>query len=172
MKLIPLSKQGKNKGKYFAQVDDEDYDWLNQYNWFVIEDENTCYAKMVIRIDGKQKQIAMHNFIMGNTNKRLDVNHINFDGLCNIRSNLKIGTEQQNSVWRKKPNTPNPYSKYKGVGNSGIISKPFRARIRVNGKKVHLGNFKTEIEAAQAYDKKLNEVYGEWAYTNFQHMYK
>lgn len=31
MKLIPLSKQGRHKGKYFAQVDDVDFEEINKY---------------------------------------------------------------------------------------------------------------------------------------------
>ena len=37
MKLIPLSKYGKYRGMYFVQVDDEDFEWLNQWNWSVIK---------------------------------------------------------------------------------------------------------------------------------------
>lgn len=46
MKEIPLSKRGKkHAGKFFAMVDDEDYDWLSQWNWTVYKSRNTHYAQ-------------------------------------------------------------------------------------------------------------------------------
>lgn len=43
---------------------------------------------------------------------------------------------------------------------------PFRARITVNKKTLHLGYFKTAALAAAAYDEALKEHYGEHPFTN------
>ena len=40
------------------------------------------------------------------------------------------------------------------------------AQIMVNRKCIYLGSFKTERDAAQAYDKKAEEAWGEFALTN------
>lgn len=45
MKLIPLSKQGKNAGLYSAMVDDEDFDYLNQWRWSVKKTKHTIYVQ-------------------------------------------------------------------------------------------------------------------------------
>jgi hypothetical protein len=40
------------------------------------------------------------------------------------------------------------------------------ARLKVDGKAMHLGTFKTEEDAARAYNAAVREAYGEDAYLN------
>jgi hypothetical protein len=47
----------------------------------------------------------------------------------------------------------NSHSKYKGVSQSDSKIKPFKARIRINGKDVNLGNFESEYHAARIHDR-------------------
>ncbi len=95
MKLIPLT-QGK-----FAQVDDEDYDYLNQWKWYTTKNHKTFYAARHIRINGKQKLIYMHRVIM-NIIKGYKTDHIDHNGLNNQKYNLRICTCQENNRNRKK----------------------------------------------------------------------
>jgi hypothetical protein len=37
----------------------------------------------------------------------------------------------------------------------------------VHGKKLYLGTFANQIDAAQAYDRAARQYFGEFAYTNF-----
>ena len=55
-------------------------------------------------------------------------------------------------------------SQYIGVSKD---KNKWTARIKLNKKQIHIGNFETESEAAKAYDKKAIEIYGEFAKTNF-----
>jgi len=56
-------------------------------------------------------------------------------------------------------------SKYFGVSYNG---KYISAQIYQYNKKIHIGNFKTEEEAARAYDKKAKELFGSNATVNFK----
>jgi hypothetical protein len=58
MKLIPLTQ---NK---FAQVDDEDYDWLMRYNWCADLISGIWYAVRNIFKDNKKYTIYMHKEIL------------------------------------------------------------------------------------------------------------
>ncbi|MGC4375766.1 HNH endonuclease [Fictibacillus sp. Mic-4] len=63
------------------------------------------------------------------------------------------------SIPEKKPLS----SKYKGVSKKG---KRWQAGIYQYGKRIHIGNFATEMEAARAYNRKALELFGESAKIN------
>jgi hypothetical protein len=150
MKQIPLNgKHGKGK---FALVDDEDYEELMKYKWRV---NSVGYAV-------RGYSISMHRLIM-NCDKGLLVDHINHEPLDNQKRNLRICTTSQNGMNRvpKKGGT----SKYKSV-YFNKAAKKWRASIMINGKSIHLGTFNTELEAAQAYNAKAKELFGEFAHIN------
>jgi hypothetical protein len=147
MKLIPLT-QGK-----FAQVDDEDYDFLMQWKWHVQKSRNTFYA---VRGGG----ILMHRVIMSADNFKL-IDHKDRDGLNCQKTNLRHCTLSQNQANRFSHGS----SKYLGV----LIrnEKYYISQITKNGKGIYIGCFKNEIDAAISYDKKAKEVHGEFARLNF-----
>ena len=89
------------------------------------------------------------------------IDHINRDPTDNRRSNLREVTIQQNGMNRKI--RKNKTTGFKGVWNSGY---KFISQIRIDGKTKHIGTFSTAIEAAEAYDKKSIELFGEFACTN------
>lgn len=161
MKLIPLSKKGKHKNKYFAQVDDEDYEYLNQFNWQIALSMNRpCASRFA-----KEARIFMHNEIMKKVDSSLFVDHIDHDGLNNQRSNLRIGTHSQNCQNRRP--CKNTSSKYRGV-YWHKKNKKWASAIRLNKKLIFLGMFINEEDAARAYDNKAKEIHGEWTYVNFK----
>lgn len=57
---------------------------------------------------------------------------------------------------------------YKGVFDYSYLCKrnPWAAKIRVNTKEIYLGLFKTEKEAALAYNRAAKKHHGEFAYLN------
>ena len=104
MKKIPLSKQqrrnSRNRGKYTV-VDDEDYEWLNQWNWSAVSTwrKNGGYA---MRRDNKLgKSILMHRLILG-VPEGVEVDHVNGNGLDNRRSNLRIASRTQAMANRRR----------------------------------------------------------------------
>ena len=150
----------------FAIVDDEDFEYLNQWKWCANQSRKSSgfYAlKKSPKVKGKWKTVYMHRVII-NAEKGFDVDHINHNGLDNRKANLRQCTNRQNqhNAKLRKNNT----SGYKGV-NYHKTRDNFRAYIQTNGKQKHLGSFTTAIEAAKAYDKHALKYFGEFANINF-----
>ena len=145
MKEIPVSNS-------FAKVSEEDWELVSKFSWYL----SHGYA---IAFD-KGTSFSMHKLIMRFPINEVD--HINNDRLDNQRSNLRLATSSQNKANSIRRITAT--QKYRGVYPSG---KKWRAALVVNYKYTHLGTFLTEEEAAQAYDLKAREVFGEFATTNF-----
>lgn len=163
MKEIALT-QGQ-----FALVDDEDYSFLNRWKWRTHKGQYTNYACRTVHVYGKDQHIFMHKLIMGVFDPSVDVDHIDLNGLNNQKINLRNATKAQNLCNRRSKN--NSSSKYKGVSLSRQKYKSsvyvcWQAEIQYNKKKYYLGHFKTEEEAALAYNKKAIEIQGEFAYLN------
>lgn len=153
VRFIPLT-QGK-----FAIVDAEDYDRLSQYQWYASKCKNTFYA---LRHTGRAT-IVMHRQIM-HAPKGVLCDHKNHNGLDNRKTNLRLCTNAQNS-FNRKPKT-NGTSKYKGVCWHKSNRK-WSARVSCNGRLYNLGYFDNQIDAAIAYDRKAEQIFGEFAYLNF-----
>jgi len=153
-RAIPL-----NQGRYTI-VDADDYEELSRYNWCAVKEGRTWYA-YTLTIDCKP--LPMHRVIT-NAPKGLVVDHKNHNGLNNRKPNLRLCTQRQNQRNRRPKRGSS--SQYKGV-SWHKEKKKFRAAIFYNGKNIHLGYFKDEVEAAKAYDKKAKELFGEFAYLNF-----
>jgi hypothetical protein len=160
MKLIPLT-QGK-----FAMVDDDDFEWLNQWKWCAIESKNgnVWYAVRNPYINGKYVMTYMHKVIMGDNPLKLDIDHRFGNGLDNQIKNLRFCTRIENSM-NSAPNLIGS-SKYKGVCLDKRTGK-WSAGIAKNGKIIAQKRFINEIDAAKQYDSWAKEFYGEFAKLNF-----
>lgn len=154
MKEIPLT-QGK-----VALVDDEDYDWLNQWKWYAAKTPTTYYATRGYFKQGKRHGVVMHRLIL-NVPSGLGTDHKDRNGLNNQRSNLRIATIRQNSRNRKRNNG----KRYIGVF---FKSGKYEASLTTDCKTYYLGRFVSEIEAAKAYDEMAKKMYGEFANLNFK----
>jgi len=97
--------------------------------------------------------------------KHMVCDHINRNGLDNRKPNLRPATVSQNLCNRAKRKTKTR-SKYKGL-EWDKTQRRWKARIQLNGKKINLGSFTNEIDAAKAYDKAAKKLFKEFACLNF-----
>ncbi len=96
------------------------------------------------------------------------VDHINGDVLDNRRSNLRLCTKLQNN--RNVGLRADSSTGFKGVARRSDVrsgSGVYKAHIRVNGKKLHLGSFAVPEDAAAAYDAAARQAFGDFARLNF-----
>jgi len=155
--IIYLSKNGrKHKDKYIAMVDMDDYERINQYEWYY---HNGGYAFR--REDGKN--IMMHNEILqtspGFTLEHKDSTQKRNNTKSNLRSATR--TEQNRNRCVSAANT----SGYKGVVFRRARNK-YYARIHVDGKPIYLGQFESKHDAARAYNEAAIRYFGEFAVLN------
>ena len=150
MKIIKLTQ-----GKY-AIVDDEDFEYLNQWKWSCAK--GTRYAASRIN----NKIVYMHRLLM-NPSKGKQIDHINNNGLDNRRENLRIATDSENKFNHKLIKTNK--TGYHGV-YWDLQMKKWGVGISLNGKHKALGYFLTKEEAALAYNDAAKKYRGEFAQLN------
>jgi len=149
-----------------ALVDDEDFERVNQYKWRAVLVNNKLYASGEYRKrDGSVGNRRMHRFILSLPAGRIPLtDHRDGNGLNNQKSNIRVATSLQNNRNARKRSDNS--SGFKGVS----LYKPYdkwRATIRVNGVKKHLGYFSNPKDAALAYDKAARKFFGDFALLNF-----
>jgi hypothetical protein len=154
-RLIELT-QGKH-----AKVDAEDYEILNEHKWYAKRCVNHFYAH---RRNEANRNVAMHRIIM-KPPRGYCVDHINGDGLDNRRANLRIVTIAENNYNKRKSKNVRS-SQYKGVSIDKRTNR-WRAIIYYKYRKISLGSYADEIDAARAYDEAAKELFGEFAKLNF-----
>lgn len=145
---------GKHFNKFII-VSDEDYKWTCKEKWFV---NSSGYAT--------NGSLYLHQVIMPKVRGK-ETEHKDGDKLNNQRSNLRYATRSQNHANRRKVDR-NIGSRFKGVRfkKDTFRNKPWTAMVGKDHKVYRLGHFKTEEEAALAYNKKALELYGEFAKLN------
>lgn len=155
MKQVPLfGKDGVGK---FALVDDEDFENVNKYKWFV---GNHGRPWTVIKRISRSKQInaQMHRYIL-NPPVKVQVDHKNCNPFDNQRHNLRLATHQQNQFNRP----PRNKSGRKGVTWSKAASK-WLVQIQKDYVYEYLGIYTDLDEAARVYEERAKELFGEFAY--------
>lgn len=154
MKEIQLT-QGK-----FALVDDEDYEWLNQWKWNACSYGKTFYVSRIDKSTGVNKKVYMHRLILGLTEKVILSDHKDRNGLNNQRDNLRASSRAENAM--NMGIRSGGTSGVKGVCFDKSKGK-YMAHITVNYKFKFLGYF-TDIESATEARRIAKEMFfGEFA---------
>lgn len=125
------------------------------------------HSRPYVRLSGTRTPHLHRWIVLGQYNlKGVEVDHINGDSLDNRRENLRRCTKSENMANRslQKNNT---------LGVRGVWvyqtrgGNKYRAEIKVNGKKISLGNFDTIEEAATVRDAASIHYFGEFAQLNY-----
>lgn len=150
---------------YVTQVDDEDYEWLNQWKWKSSVSGKSVYANRARKCPGryKYKSVSIQSVIM-ETQETDEIDHKDGNGLNNQKINLRICTHQENSCNRKLFSSST--SGFKGVSWNKRYRK-WRVSISKNGRSRYLGQYNCLVKAAKVYDDRARLLFGEYACLNF-----
>ena len=150
---------------YKVQIDEEDYNRVMALKWsishYYINTKGRVYFYRDFRtIDNKKYRSSLHRYIMQCTyHDGIIIDHINNNTLDNRKCNLRKCTSGENS--RNQRIHRNSTTGYKGVVLVPETGK-YRARIRVNRKRISLGNYNTPEEAYAAYCEGSKKYHGEF----------
>lgn len=135
MKIGVFNRHGKVVA--VATVDDDMSEFVRSYNWRL--DHGYVYAA-----DGHCGRVWLHKLVLGIDDSQVD--HINGNPLDCRRQNLRPCTQAQNN---QNVSNKGGCSQYRGV-TWEAKKRLWRAHARLNGKRIWLGRFKDEAEAARA----------------------
>lgn len=139
---MEIKLSGKKGG--IMLVSEEDYEELSKCKLYLNK-----YGYAYGKIEGKTR--IVHVYIMkSDYSKNEVVDHINCNKLDNTRENLRITTTQKNNENKNIYKTKTS-SIYHGVFFAKKQNK-YRAVCRINGKRVNLGSYDDEIQAAKIRD--------------------
>jgi hypothetical protein len=145
-----------------ALVDDTDFDRVAGFRWYAQLYGSIWYA--LRDTWPTREKVRMHRFIL-NPSEGFVVDHRDRNGLNNTRTNLRVCTQQKNTFNRIGSVHS---SRYKGVtwhkGRGRWV-----AQLEVSGNNVWLGRFRSEEQAALAYNLAAKEAFGEFALLNEVH---
>lgn len=157
----------KKFGKQVVLVDAQDSWLLTQYRWYLWSTKRHSGIYVVASESNKNpKQIhykRLHQLILKADAGQI-VDHVNGNPLDNRRKNLRITNSSGNN--KNAGKRRNSKGKFKGVHYS-TREKKFKAQVQCDGKKINLGTYLSEVEAAKAYDIAALQYFGEFARLNF-----
>lgn len=150
-----------NGGRYHFLIDKDDVEKVKKYNWHVYL--NKFSGKGYLFVQNSKMGNLYRYLLADNDLKGKTVDHINLDTLDNRKSNLRICSHRANNC--NKGLQSNNTSGVAGV-RYYEKKKKYQARIKVLGKIVMLGYYKTFIEAVQARNVAMQCMWGEYGRYN------
>lgn len=130
-------------------------DWENLKNYYWIEQQGYAVACK------DYEHILFHREVMCIADPKVQVDHINGNRLDNRKSNLRLCSNQENSMNKYK--NSNNSSGYKGVYFDRDRGK-WRGAIQYDGKSIKSPKrYNTPEEAYRWYVEKSNELFGEYS---------
>ena len=137
-------------------VDDEDYEWLNQYNWYSSQGYAT---RATSRKDSvKRKYILMHREIT-NAPKGMVIDHKDHKTMNNQKENLRICTHKENAMNKKIAKSNN--SGYPGVYWSESQGR-WIVRIGLDRGTIRIGTYMDWEDAVRARQDAEIKYFGEF----------
>lgn len=148
-----------------VKVDREDLERIQERSWRITQ-ATTGRPRVVtsIRTKAGVRTVTLGKYLMNPPkNKQVYCQRFN-EGLDYRKENLIVCTlsERQRLLPKRRVETS---SQYRGVSFQSS-SKKWRAGIEVEGKQINLGEFKSEHDAALAYNKAAKKYFGAKAYQN------
>ncbi len=157
-----ITVESSKYGRKIVVIDEADVDRLKDLTVYVWGTKRHRSLYAMVTLPGN-KQARLHRLIMQPRRKEL-VDHRNGDCLDNTRANLRVTDSRGNNSNAQKRNSART-SRYKGTHFSKRERK-WKAQIQVNKKKISLGTYATELEAAIAYNEAAIIYHGEFAKLN------
>jgi hypothetical protein len=152
---IPLSNSTK-----FVTIDAEDAYLVAGRAWCL----KNGYAATALHVSGRTRGVFLHRVIMASalagSPDGTEVDHENGDKLDCRRGNLRLATHAQNM--RNRGLQSNNTSGFKGV-SWDRQRRAWQAKIRVDGRQVKLGRFRSPESAAAAYVAAARQLHGDFA---------
>lgn len=150
MKTIALTRG------FVTLVDDEDYEAYRHFKWYAQSRRGYFYAARWDNTVTPRRIISLHREIAGAQQGDL-VDHKDGDQMNNQRHNLRVVNKSANNQNSSKRSG---LSKYRGVRElrRKFVPSKWRAALNHDGIRYTSKCFKTELEAAQAYNEMVIQV--------------
>ena len=162
MRLLPLHGGG------VAGIDDQDFEIVSSFRWTLHKNSpsRTRTTRYVVaRINGRRVYLHLFLWALWGREPVPIVDHHDGDGLHCTRLNLRSARVIDNN--RNRGIIRSNTSGYKGV-NWDKQRELWRAKIAVDGTRLHLGYFVDPVAAARAYDAAAKQHHGEFAVLNLE----
>lgn len=155
-----------NTNTYSVQCifDEVSYKLFMSRIWSISPHSRGFYLRRREKVNGRYKTIMFHRELLNVQTSSIFVDHKNGNGLDNRLENLRLTDRAKNAANSRKLKKAG--SVYKGVYKHKKCVN-WNARIQYNGKRIDLGYFTSEKEAALAYDTAARLYFGEFAKLNF-----